>query len=156
MKDFLSKIDFFGPKVHNVLLRKSNLKTNFGGILSILFLATTVYLSYLLCPEYSIDDKLLYVREKKLSKVSRPYFLKTSKDSFMIKLTDGSLKVYDYATLPFKLSAFYSHFKKDKNGNQNSIFSIDALVPCTQTIQPINPEIAQKIILSEWFCVDWD
>ena len=157
MKTFLKRIDMFGTPAKLNTFGEASFKTVLGGILTLFTLTTVVYFSYFFGTDFYHRENPRVVQTNKFYKVSHRYTLGTVKDPFMLRLNDGNLKVLDYSTLPYKAQGFYNHLKKDSAGIWQIIFTTEkAFVPCTQTKMHENTEIAQALVLSEWFCFDWD
>ena len=156
MESLLRKIDMFGRPAKLRTFGEDSYKTAFGGILTLISFFTIAFFSYLFGTDFFHKENPRVVQNFKIHKKAGSYTLKTAKDPFMIRLNDGGLKVLDYATLPYKIQGFFYHFKKDAKGVFLVIFSADALVPCTQTKMNENKEIAENVVMSEWYCFDWD
>ena len=156
MKSFLRKIDMFGTPAKLNTFGQASYKTALGGILTLLAMVTILLFSYLFGTDFYKKENPRVVLQDKVLKKNEPYFLKTARDPFMLRQSDGSLRVLDYSKLPTVIQGRYMHMKKDKEGTWNIVFSAYSLVPCTQTKIHENKEIVNSLILSEWYCFDWD
>ena len=157
MKALLRRIDMFGTPAKLNTFGKDSFKTGLGGIMTILTVATLVFFSYIFGTDFYHKENPRVVQNEKMNKKSKVYKLTSSRDPFMIKLNDGFGKTFDYATIPYKMHGIYYHFKKDTAGTWQTALAIDeAFIPCTQTKVKENIELANQLVLADWFCFDWE
>lgn len=156
MKACLAKIDMYGTSAKLNTFGEESYKTSCGGILSILTVLTTVFFSYLFGTDFYHRENPGVVQQEKILKTTQPFYLKSAKHPFMIKLSTGMLINIDLVNYPLKLQGTFWHFKKDESGNWKNTLTTEALAPCNQTKVTENLEIAQSNKLHEWYCIDFE
>ena len=156
MLSLFKKIDMFGTPAKLKTFGEDSFKTVFGGILTTITTVTIVIFSYLFGTDFYHRENPRVVQQDKINKKAPTYFLETARDPFMLRLTNGTLQVLDYKSLPVRIQGTYFHYKKNQGGNWETIFGVDGIAPCHQTNLINNEEILDSLVLSEWYCMDWD
>ena len=156
----LNSIDMFGISYNIKTLGRDKYTSPLGGCLTIVALIVITGISFIFGTDFYFkknpkvrEEDVVHetMQEMKIDEFDHPFMIRMgSEDGF-----DGKPIVYSNNQNPFKLVARYEEVKLNERKTYDKVCSVsDAVINCSETSLNGNLRFT-KLVLSEWFCLDY-